>query len=372
MPPADDARIVSVWLDRAVELADRGAYLVEPNPRVGALVVAADGTTFEGWHDAYGGPHAEVAALRAAGAAARGSTVVVTLEPCSTQGKTPPCTDALVAAGVARVIYACVDPFESHRGRAGELLRRHGIVVEGPVQHTAARRLLTGFEAHLARARAYVTAKWAMSLDGKIATSTGDSKWITSDAARQCAHELRGHVDAIAVGVGTVLADDPRLTARPPGPRLAKRVVYDRRLRTPSHWVGLREPGPPVVLIHGPDAAGEDRRRAAAAGAELIEIVADSDAEFVARSLEALRARGMTSVLVEGGGRLLGAFVDARCVDRVAAFIAPRVVGGAGAHAAVGGSGVSRIAESLTFDEGRFEPIGADCLFRGLVGHRDD
>lgn len=367
MPPVSEPHHASAWFDRAVELAAHGAFLVEPNPRVGALVLARDGSTFEGWHTGYGGPHAEVAALRAAGPAARGAVVVVTLEPCSTHGKTPACTDALVAAGVARVVYACDDPNVHHRGRAAAILRQHGIDVDGPLPHAGARRLLTRFEDHLARSRAFVTAKWAMSLDGKIATRTGDSKWITSEAARRLAHELRGHVDAVAVGVGTVLADDPRLTARPSGPRTALRVVYDRRLRTPSGWVGFTEPGPRVLLIHGPDAAAEDRQRCAAAGAEPIEVRADTDASFVRRSLEVLRARGIHSVMVEGGGTLLGAFADARCIDRVAAFIAPRVVGGQHALGAVGGSGVERVADTLTFDEGRFETLDGDVVYRGLT-----
>lgn len=367
MQPASESSSASAWLDRAVELAARGAFLVEPNPRVGALVVARDGTTFEGWHTGYGGPHAEVMALRASGEAARGATIVVTLEPCSTHGKTPACTDALIAAGVARVIYACDDPYEPHRGRGAALLRRNGIGVEGPIAHSGARRLLGRFEDHLRRSRAYVTAKWAMSLDGKIATAHGDSKWITSETARLLAHELRGHVDGIAVGVGTVLADDPKLTARPPGPRNASRIVFDRRLRTPSSWIGFVEPGPPVALVHGPDATSADRARCESAGASLVEVRARTDAEFVELALEALRARGIASVMVEGGGSLLGAFADAHCIDRVAAFVAPRIVGGERALGAVGGHGVARVADALTFDEGRFEPIGNDVVYRGLV-----
>ncbi|MBK6941103.1 MAG: bifunctional diaminohydroxyphosphoribosylaminopyrimidine deaminase/5-amino-6-(5-phosphoribosylamino)uracil reductase RibD [Planctomycetes bacterium] len=367
MRPASESPSASAWLDRAVELAARGAFLVEPNPRVGALVVTRDGATFEGWHTGYGGPHAEVTALRAAGEAARGSTVVVTLEPCSTHGKTPACTDALIAAGVVRVMYACDDPYGPHRGRAAALLRNNGIEVVGPVAHSGARRLLARFEDHLHRARAFVTAKWAMSLDGKIATASGDSKWITSETARSLAHELRGHVDGIAVGVATVSADDPRLTARPPGPRNAHRIVFDRRLKTPSTWVGLVEPGPPVLLVHGPDASPSERARCEAAGASLLEIRARTDAEFVELALVALRARGIASLMVEGGGTLLGAFADARCIDRVAAFIAPRVVGGERALGAVGGQGAARVADGLVFDEGRFESIGNDVVYRGLV-----
>jgi diaminohydroxyphosphoribosylaminopyrimidine deaminase/5-amino-6-(5-phosphoribosylamino)uracil reductase len=367
MRPASDARAVAAWLDRAVELAARGAFLVEPNPRVGALIVATDGATFEGWHTGYGGPHAEVVALRAAGAKAHGATIVVTLEPCSTHGKTPACTDALLAAGVARVVYACVDPNPAHRGRAAAILTERGVAVDGPVAHSGAQRLLEGFERHLARSRSFVSAKWAMSLDGKIATATGDSKWITSDAARAVAHELRGHVDGIAVGIGTVLADDPRLTARPPGPRLAQRVVFDRRLRTPSQWVGFTDAGPPVVLLHGPTAAVAERQRCEAAGARLIEIDAESDAAFVKRAVAALRGIGIASLMVEGGGTLLGAFADARCIDRVLAFVAPRLIGGERAPTAVGGAGVARVHEALTFEEGRFESIGGDLVYRGLV-----
>jgi diaminohydroxyphosphoribosylaminopyrimidine deaminase / 5-amino-6-(5-phosphoribosylamino)uracil reductase len=354
-------------IDRAVVLARQGLCLVEPNPAVGAVVLAADGRRFEGWHSRFGGPHAEIVALAAAGGAARGSTVVVTLEPCSTHGKTPPCTEALVAAGVARVVFASIDPYGPHSGSGPRWLADHGVVVDGPIVHAGAEALLDRFREHVSRRRAFVTAKWAMTLDGKIATRAGDSKWISGEDSRLVAHELRGSVDGIAVGVGTVIADSPRLTARPAGPRTPLRIVFDRSLRTPSAWPAWHDGGPGIVLVHGAGATSAQRSRCVALGAELVEVDAtDSDA-FVARAVEALRARGIESLLVEGGATLLGAFADAGCIDRVVAFVAPLVIGGRDAIPAVGGLGVQRIADALAFDESRFDAVGDDVVFRGLT-----
>src|SRR5437764_12544149 len=211
------------WMRRALELAERGRGYVEPNPLVGAVVVRDGRLVGAGWHQRYGQAHAEVNALAAAGEAARGATLYVTLEPCCHVGKTPPCTDAVIRAGVARVVAAMSDPFPQVAGRGAELLRQAGLAVEvGPCE-AEARRLNAPYLKLLARGRPYVHAKWAMTLDGKIATRSGDSKWISNRASRQVVHDLRGRVDGIVVGAGTALADDPQLTARPPGPRTAVR-----------------------------------------------------------------------------------------------------------------------------------------------------
>src|SRR5262245_3997728 len=218
---------------RALELAERGRGYVEPNPLVGAVVVRDRHVVGEGWHERYGAAHAEVNALAAAGEAARGATLYLTLEPCCHQGKTPPCTEAILRAGVGRVVAAMRDPFPEVAGQGAARLQAAGVAVELGQGEPDARRLNAPYLKLLASGRPYVHAKWAMTLDGKIATRTGDSKWISNEASRRHVHELRGRMDAIVVGIGTVLADDPLLTARPPGPRTPARVVLDRRGRTP-------------------------------------------------------------------------------------------------------------------------------------------
>src|SRR5438094_5754489 len=217
------------WMRRALELAEKGRGAVEPNPLVGAVVVRNDTVAGEGWHQRYGGPHAEVHALAAAGEAARQATLYVTLEPCCHHGKTPPCTDAILRAGINRVVAAMTDPFPQVAGKGAALLRAAGVVVEFGAGEAEARRLNAPYLKLLATGRPYVHAKWAMTLDGKIATRTGDSKWISNEVSRWRVHELRGRMDAIVVGIGTALADNPRLTVRPPGPRTPLRIILDSR-----------------------------------------------------------------------------------------------------------------------------------------------
>jgi len=221
------------WMRRALQLAEQGRGFVEPNPLVGAVVVRDGRAVGEGWHQRYGQAHAEVNALAAAGDAARGATLYVTLEPCCHHGKTPPCTDAVLRSGVRRVVAAMYDPFPQVAGHGADLLRAAGVVVEVGLGEAEARRLNAPYLKLLATGRPYVHAKWAMTLDGKIATRTGDSKWISNEASRHRVHALRGRMDAILVGIGTALADDPQLTARPPGPRTPARIVLDSHGRLP-------------------------------------------------------------------------------------------------------------------------------------------
>lgn len=355
-------------VEQALASAAAGRGRVEPNPCVGA-VVARDGAVIgRGAHLVYGGPHAEVAALADAGPRARGATVVVTLEPCSTAGKTPACTDALIRAGVARVVYAAVDPNLRHAGRAAAILGAAGIEVEGPVAESAAAPLLERFRGHLASERPFVVAKWAMTLDGRVATTAGESRWITSEAARARVHELRGTADGIAVGRGTVERDDPELTARPPGPRRPFRIAFDRELRVPRSWRALRDGGAPVLLVHAAGAGAPARAEFDELGVERIEVAGErTDALFAAAALAALRARGVERLLVEGGPRLLGALLDARAIDRVHAFVGPAVFGGVGAPPAILGAGRAAIGDALAFEAGGWEILGPDALFSGFV-----
>src|ERR1043165_4425203 len=223
----------SSFMLRAIDLARRGQGHVEPNPMVGCVIVQGEEVVGEGWHKLFGSPHAEVHALNAAGERARGATMYVTLEPCCHQGKTPPCTDAIVAAGISRVVAAIEDSFPQVAGRGAAILREAGIAVEFGACAAEARRQNAPYLHLLRTGQPYVHAKWAMSLDGKIATRTGASRWISNKASQQRTHLLRGRMDAIIVGIGTALADDPLLTARPPGPRAPCRVVLDSRARLP-------------------------------------------------------------------------------------------------------------------------------------------
>src|SRR6516165_11597427 len=222
------------FMARALELAERGRGYVEPNPLVGAVVVRDGKIIGEGWHQHYGEAHAEVYALAAAGEPAQGATLYVSLEPCCHHGKTPPCTDAVLRAGIRRVVAAMPDPFPAVAGKGAEQLRQAGVPVEFGVGETEARRLNAPYLKLLATGWPWVHAKWAMSLDGKIATRSGDSRWISNETSRRRVHELRGRMDAIIAGIGTVLADNPQLTARPPGPRTPARIVLDSQGRIPD------------------------------------------------------------------------------------------------------------------------------------------
>jgi diaminohydroxyphosphoribosylaminopyrimidine deaminase/5-amino-6-(5-phosphoribosylamino)uracil reductase len=352
------------WMARALELAERGRGWVEPNPLVGAVVVRDGRVVGEGWHQRYGEAHAEVNALAAAGDAARGATIYVTLEPCSHHGKTPPCTDAVLRAGVRRVVAAMTDPFPQVAGRGAALLRSAGVEVEVGAGEAEARRLNAPYLKLLATGRPYVHAKWAMTLDGKIATRTGDSKWISGEAARHRVHALRGRMDAIVVGIGTVLADDPLLTARPPGPRIPVRVVLDSLGRLPAASQLARTASETPVLVVTTGAEAPELR---AAGCEVLGVAAVGGRPDLGALLDELGRRRMTNVLVEGGSEVLGNFLDAGAIDEVHVFIAPRLAGGAAARSPLGAVGVERIADASSLAEWRVELIERDVYLHGRV-----
>jgi diaminohydroxyphosphoribosylaminopyrimidine deaminase/5-amino-6-(5-phosphoribosylamino)uracil reductase len=356
------------WMRRALELAERGRGAVEPNPLVGAVVVRDDRLVGEGWHQRYGEAHAEVHALAAAGEAARGATLYVTLEPCCHQGKTPPCTDAVLRAGIRRVVAAMTDPFPQVAGQGAAGLRAAGVTVEFGPGEAEARLLNAPYLKLLATGRPYVHAKWAMTLDGKISTRTGDSKWISGHASRHRVHALRGRMDALVVGIGTALADDPLLTARPPGPRTATRIVLDSQGRLPATSQLVQTAGtvPTLVVTAGglPGLrAGELRGR----GCEVIPLPEESGRPSVLALLDELGRRRMTNVLVEGGSAVLGSFLDAGAVDEVHVFVAPRLLGGAAAKTPVGGLGVARISEALALTDWQVERIEEDVLLHGRL-----
>ena len=345
---------------RALALAERGHGSVEPNPMVGAVVLNAAGEVVgEGWHERFGGPHAEAIALANAGGAARGGTLVVTLEPCCHRGKTPPCTDAVRKSGVVRVVAAMLDPFPAVAGGGLQILRDNGLSVEVGLLQSEAEQLNAPYLTLLRTGRPWVVAKWAMSLDGRIATRTGDSKWIGNARSRAKVHELRGRMDAILVGRGTLVADDPLLTARPAGPRTATRIVVSASGDLPAECQLLRTAGEaPVIVATRPGAVGK-LGAWAVAGAEVLGF----DGPLVPELLAELGRRRMTNVLVEGGAGLLGSFRDADLIDEVRISIAPKLIGGDKALSPVGGRGIAGSAEAREFGAATMELLDGDVWF---------
>lgn len=360
MAPADE-----IWMRRALALAERGRGHVEPNPLVGAVLVRDGRLVGEGWHRQFGEAHAEIHAFTAAGDGSRGATLYVTLEPCCHQGKTPPCADAVRRAGVARVVAAMADPFPQVAGQGAALLRTAGIAVEFGQCEAEARRLNAPYLKLLATAFPYVHLKWAMTLDGKLATRAGDSQWISGEASRRRAHELRGRMDAVVVGIGTALADDPRLTARPPGPRVATRIVLDSQGRLPltADLAATARQTPTIVATTAACLAP----RAAAlmeCGCEVLTLPAEAGKVDLGELLKELGRRRMSNVLVEGGAAVLGAFLDAGFLDEVHAFVAPKLVGGSAALTPMGGRGVERLAQALTLPHRTVDVLEGDVYVR--------
>ena len=357
-----------VAMRRALELARRGLGFVEPNPAVGAVVVADDGRVLgEGWHERFGGPHAEVMALAAAGEAARGATLFVTLEPCCHFGKTPPCTRAVIAAGIRRVVVATVDPAAHANGGGIAELRAIGIEVEVGLMADDARRLVAPFARLTTTGLPWIHAKWAMTLDGKIASKTGSSRWITNEASRAVVHQLRGRMDAILVGVGTILADDPLLTARPPGPRTPIRIVLDSTARTPLKSQLVRTARDVRTVVVATRHAPEDRLAALrAAGVEVLVISEDSASHPDLRLLlSELGSQRLTNILVEGGGQILGQCFDLGLIDEVHVFIAPKLIGGAATQSPLAGQGLSDMSEALRLDLTTVEILDGDIYLHG-------
>lgn len=355
------------WMLRALAEAERGRGRVEPNPLVGAVVVRDDRPIAFGHHDRFGGPHAEVVALSHAGAEARGSTLFVTLEPCCHTGKTPPCADAIQAAGIRRVVAALTDPFPKVAGGGLARLRASGIEVKVGVAAEPARRLNAPYFKRQATGRPFVLAKWAMTLDGKIATADGDSRWISGPRSRAHVHELRGRTDAIVIGIGTALADDPTLTARPPGPRVAVRLVLDGAARLPisSRLVQSAREAPVWVAVS--DRAPAERRAALEAhGCEVIAF-AEPGPVPIGPLLDELGRRGLTNLLIEGGGRVIGAFLDADEVDAVEVYLAPILEGGDHPQTPARGRGLARMAEALRLEGLQFDVLDGDVRIRGRL-----
>jgi diaminohydroxyphosphoribosylaminopyrimidine deaminase/5-amino-6-(5-phosphoribosylamino)uracil reductase len=356
------------WMRQALAHAARGRGRVEPNPMVGAIVVANGRMVACGHHDRFGGPHAEVVALTAAGPEARGATLYVTLEPCCHFGKTPPCTDAVIASGIRRVVTAMRDPFPKVQGGGVDRLQSAGLDVVVGVEETAARRLNAPYLIRLTENRPYVIAKWAMTLDGKTACSTGDSRWISSERSRALVHDLRGRMDGIVAGIGTVLTDDPMLTARPPGPRTPARVVLDRSARLPleSRLVRTAREIPVLVAASRADAPADRVSALERAGCEVV--LFDTPGPVpVAELLNHLGDRDWTNLLIEGGGRVLGSFLDADRVDEVHVDVAPILEGGTHHFSPIRGLGRQLMSHAARLVDREVTLIDGDVRIRGRI-----
>lgn len=354
------------WMRRALELAERGRGFVEPNPLVGAVVVRDGQIVSEGWHQKFGGPHAEVHALSAAGSAARGATLVVTLEPCCHFGKTPPCTDAILQAGITRVVAAVRDPNPKVAGGGFAALRQAGIHVEEGVCDSAARRLNSPFFTLITKGRPRVHAKWAMSLDGKITTRAGHSQWISNEASRRIVHQLRGLMDCILVGINTALADDPQLTARPAGARVATRIVLDSQARLPatSKLAATAREVPTLVTVV--ETAPLDQREALGnLGCEVLILPKDHGHPSLPGLLAELGRRGHSNLLVEGGGVVLGSFLDAGLIDEVHVFLAPKLIGGTNARTPIAGLGAETLGQALSLTGWETRMVEGDVYIHG-------
>jgi diaminohydroxyphosphoribosylaminopyrimidine deaminase/5-amino-6-(5-phosphoribosylamino)uracil reductase len=361
------------YMAHALSLAARGLGSVEPNPAVGCVVVRDGEIVGEGYHEKFGGPHAEVNALAAAGERAAGATAYVTLEPCCHHGKTPPCTQALVRAGVKRVVVAIEDPFPEVSGRGIAELRAAGIQCDTGPCAADANWLLAPYRKLIETSRPWLIAKWAMTLDGKLATRAGDSQWISSEASRAVVHQLRGRVDAIVVGSGTARIDNPLLTARTLDrsdvKRIATRIVVDSNATlSPDSRLVQTAAEIPVIVAAAENAPRRACQQLAAAGVEVLTCHGSDHKERLASLLDELGRRRMTNVLVEGGSRLLGTLFDMRSVDEVHVFVAPKLAGGSTAAAPIAGEGVERMADALQLADIAIEELDGDVYMHGRMG----
>lgn len=355
------------FMKLALRLAEQGRGFVEPNPMVGCVVVRDGQVIGEGWHRKFGEAHAEVNALAAAGEAA-GSTVFVTLEPCCHVGKTPPCTNALIQANVGRVVVATLDPSEKVAGKGVQTLLDAGVSVDVGVCQKQADRLISPFRKLALQKKPWMIAKWAMSLDGKIATRSGDSRWISNEQSRRIVHEIRGQVDAIIIGSGTAQADDPLLTARPSGARTALRVVVDSTAVT-SVTSKLVESVDdiPVLIFAGPHAEPSQVLQLRERGCEVLVCPAVDRNQRLVNLLDELGRRDLTNVLCEGGSRLLGTLFDLKMIDEVHAFIAPKLIGGENPFTPIAGEGYLNMPSAPQLQDATIEILGDNVHVNGLI-----
>jgi diaminohydroxyphosphoribosylaminopyrimidine deaminase/5-amino-6-(5-phosphoribosylamino)uracil reductase len=354
----------------ALRLAARGMGYTSPNPMVGAVVVRDGEVVGKGYHRQAGGHHAEIHALGDAGELARGAVLYVTLEPCNHQGRTPPCTEAILRSGLSRVVVGCRDPNPRVSGGGVAFLRGHGLQVVVGVLEERCRRLNEAFIKHVTTGLPLVVAKVAASFDGKIASCTGDSRWISNEASRRFVHRLRRTVDAILVGVGTVIADNPGLTSRLSGRKRRNplRIILDTNLRTPLDSRVVTEADEALTLIAtGPEPPRPRKMALERRGVEVLPLPLDGARVSLKALLRKLGRRDITSLMVEGGAKVHGAFFHAGLVDKIYFFFAPKIIGGNRAVPMVGGPGSERITGALGVRRVRLRRFGDDIMIEGYL-----
>ncbi|MCB6364668.1 bifunctional diaminohydroxyphosphoribosylaminopyrimidine deaminase/5-amino-6-(5-phosphoribosylamino)uracil reductase RibD [Intestinibacillus massiliensis] len=354
------------YMRRALSLAARGEGRVSPNPMVGCVVVKGGRVIGEGWHEQYGGLHAERNALQNCTEDAAGATLYVTLEPCCHWGKTPPCTEAILEHRIARVVVGCLDANPLVAGRGVSILQSRGVAVETGVLEAECRALNETFFQYITHQTPFVVMKYAMTLDGKIAAHTGDSRWVTGEAARAHVHRMRDRLSAIMVGVGTVLADDPLLTCRMEGGRNPVRIVCDSRLRTPPGSNLIRTAGQVRTILAAVE-RGENAAALEQAGAEILLCNAAGGRVDLNDLMAKLGQMGIDSILLEGGAGLHFAALEAGIVHKVQAYIAPKLIGGAAAKTPLGGRGFDRMAQAVPVTGLTVTPLGGDFLLEGTL-----
>ncbi len=359
------------YMKQALSLAKLALGQVSPNPAVGAVVVKDSEVIGQGYTQPPGSWHAEIVALKQAGEKARGGVMYVTLEPCRHSGRTPPCTQAIIAAGISEVHLAMLDPNPLVSGQGEDELEREGIKTYVGEHEAKAKEINEAYIKFITTGIPFVTAKFALSLDGKIATRSGDSKWISGSEARKYVHYLRYTADAIMAGANTVITDDPRLTCRYAGKggevrKQPLRVIVDGTGRTSSIAQVFNEPGKALLAI-GKFAEPEKKETFARTGTEVLELPSEEGLVDLVKLLKALGKREITSVLVEGGGILLGSLFDCGLVDKVVAFIAPIIIGGEEAKTAVAGKGVDKVIDAIKLEHVSLEKFGEDLMISGYV-----
>jgi diaminohydroxyphosphoribosylaminopyrimidine deaminase/5-amino-6-(5-phosphoribosylamino)uracil reductase len=353
---------------RALTLARRALGYTCPNPAVGAVIVRDSAIVGEGCHRACGLPHAEAEALARAGKKARGATIYITLEPCDHLGRTPSCTEAILAAGIKRVVVGTTDPNPKVRGKGLKRLRQAGLEVVTGVLETDCRDMNRDYNHYISTGLPWVTLKWAMTLDGRIATHSGDSRWISGEAAQRYAHRLRARHAAVLVGLGTVLADDPQLTVRHACGHQPTRIVLDERGELPLNSRLMQTAGEAPLWVVTTDKSPEEWRRTLVdKGAEVIEMLADQNGHVDIKALlSELGRREIMSVLVEGGSKVLGSFFAVGLWNKVCAIIAPKMAGGEKAPGPIGGIGIAKMADAIMLAEVKWRKLGCDLVIEGF------
>jgi len=360
------------WMKRALLLARKGKGRTSPNPLVGAVLVKRGKVVGEGYHAKAGEAHAEIVALRKAGKEARGSTLYVNLEPCTHYGKTPPCAPAVIQAGVRRVVVGMVDPNPVVKGKGISTLRKAGIDVHSGTLEKECKTLNEAFCKYILMKVPFVILKAAATLDGRIATRDGESKWISSEASRRLVHQLRNEVDAVVVGVGTVLRDDPLLTARIRGGRDPVRIILDSRLRIPEDARVIGTSSSRTLIATTPLAPKDKIERLDKAGAQVLLIESKNGRVDLRAFLSKMGEMGMMSVLVEGGGRVNGAFLDEGLVDKLLLFLSPRLMGDPQSPGIFQGKGFEHLKDSISVKDVKVKRIGEDILVEGYMGGRTE